>query len=83
MTAYHWGQAGGALIICTIVTLLLHGASRTWPKSVSKIVFINCIAAIIEVLLSAVGNGISAEATPSWRTARQNVVVREHSEPRF
>jgi hypothetical protein len=69
MNAYQWGQLGGASVPCVVVTMLLYGASGGWPKSTGKIIFISCIAAILEVLISALGAGISAEATPSFRSA--------------
>jgi hypothetical protein len=69
MNAYQWGQLGGALFACIIVTMLLYAGTGSWPKSIGKIIFINCIGAILEVLLYAVGSGISAEAIPSFRGA--------------
>jgi hypothetical protein len=69
MTPYQIGMAGGALLVCAFLTALLYGATKSWPKFISKLIFINCIALVLEVLLSAVGNGISAEAMPTFKDA--------------
>ena len=69
MAPYQLGQFTGALGICFVITSILYAASRSWPKSIGKLVFINSIAAIFSVLMSAVGYAISAEATPSFGVA--------------
>src|SRR6266481_2076769 len=69
MTPYQIGQAGGAILGCAILTALLYGVTTSWPKSISKLIFINCIALVLEILLSAVGSGISAEAMPTFTGA--------------
>jgi hypothetical protein len=69
MTPYQIGQAGGALVVSALLTALLYGLTASWPKSISKLVFINGIALVLLVLMRAVGTGISAEAMPSFSGA--------------
>jgi hypothetical protein len=69
MTPYQIGQAGGAVFVCALLTALLYGLTASWPKSISKLVFINGIALVLEVLLYAVGSGISREAMPNFAGA--------------
>ena len=76
MAAYQIGQFFGALIACGVVTGLLHAGASTWPASIGKAVFINIIAAIIEILLSAIGRGFSAASTPDFSDAPIYVVAQ-------
>ena len=50
----------GALIASPILTLLLHAFSRSWPTSYGKVIFLSIIAAILAVLLAAVGGAEAA-----------------------
>src|SRR5271169_3091050 len=63
------GQLAGAFFACGLVIAILYGGAASWPTSIAKLVFLNIIAVVIEVLLHAVGNGISTESTPSFRAA--------------
>lgn len=64
MSEFQWGQFGGAIVPCLIITMILYAATGGWPKSIGKIVFISIMAAILQVLLYAVGSSISAQAAP-------------------
>jgi hypothetical protein len=76
MNAYQWGQLGGAFFSSGILTAILYGGAASWPSSTAKVIFINTTAAILAVLLQAVGHGISAQSTPSFSTAPFCVVAQ-------
>ena len=57
----------GALIGSTILTSLLHAFSRSWPTSYGKVIFLNIIAVLLAVLISATGKADGGP--PNFHTA--------------